>query len=80
MTETEMRRQEIIQELKEDVTENLIEILHEIYQLNSRDDMYDNTISEHLVYECDGITRSLDYYRRELDLLNGKKDGMYPWA
>lgn len=80
MTETEMRRQEIIQELKEDVTENLIEILHEIYQLNYRDDTFDNTISEHLVFECDGITRCLDSYRKQLDELNGKKDGSYPWA
>ena len=80
MTDTELRRQEIIDELKSEVTKELIEILYEIYQLNYRDNMYDNTISEQLVFNCDSITRSLDSYRRRLDELNGYNSGNYPWA
>ena len=80
MSEKEMRRQEIIDELKGDVIEELIEILYEIQNISYRDDCYDNTITEHLVFECDGITRTLDSCRKRLDELNGKLDGNYPWA
>ena len=80
MTDNEFRRQETIAELKEDVAKDLIEILHEIQNLSYRDNDYDNTISESLVFECDGITRALDRYRRQLDEINGKLEGNYPWA
>lgn len=80
MTSTECMRQSIIADLEEDVTKDLIEILYEIQHISYYDTDYDNTISEHLVFDCDRITRTLDSYRKQLDELNGKKDGNYPWA
>ena len=80
MTDTELRRQEIIDELQADVTDDLIEILHAVHNMNYYDNCYDNTIDSSLVWNCDHITRCLDSYRKKLDELNGKTDGMYPWA
>lgn len=80
MNETERERQEVIDDLKGEVIDYITEIWNEVYNLTYRDGMYDNTISEHIVFECNSLTRTLDKARRRLDNLNGKDSGNYPWA
>lgn len=80
MSETEIKRDEIINAMKIQINAELVKILNEINDITCLDGVPYNKVDANLVWDLDEVTRELDRYRQKLDEINGVKGGMYPWA
>lgn len=76
MTEIEKQREELIKEMQQNLNKKIIDVLYEINDISYIDNYC--KVRAGLVYSCDDITRSLAYYKKELDKINGEEDYI-PW-